>query len=263
MHVFQFGSSERRLFGVYEAPATATAASATGVVVCQPVGHEYIRSHRSMRNLVTGLSAGAHVLRFDYYGCGDSGGAGEDGTLKQWQTDIGLAIDELKDMAGLTRVSVVGLRFGATLAALATRTRTDVQTLILCDPVLRGAEYVMQVADLEKQWRAARPYLKCLPDPAACELLGFPLTPELRREFMDVDLLEVDQWPARHVTTIASAGVDTAELDAHLARRGVSSDTEHVAGKCDWDRHESVHLGLLASELNQRVVARLGVGALA
>lgn len=262
MHAFQFGSSEHRLFGVYEPAAAAGPGPARGVVLCQPIGHEYIRSHRAMRNLAAALSAaGVHVLRFDYYGCGDSGGAGEDGTLAHWQADICTAIDELKDMAGLARVSVAGLRFGATLGALATRTRSDVNSLVLCDPVLRGADYVAHVTSLERQWRGQRPYLRRLPSTEGRELLGFPLTPDMQREFVEADLLTVERWGGNPVITIASTGMDATELDAHLARCGVPCESYRAASRCDWDRHESVHLGLLANEIGQRVVARLGAGA--
>jgi alpha/beta superfamily hydrolase len=264
VHVFQFGSSDHRLLGVYEPAAAAGTAPAKGAVLCQPIGHEYIRSHRAMRKLAASLSAaGVHVLRFDYYGCGDSGGAGEDGGLQHWQSDVGAAIDELKDMAGLPRVSVVGLRFGATLAALATRTRSDVNTLILCDPVLRGDAYVAHVTDLERQWRGARPYLRRQSSTEGRELLGFPLTPEMHAEFNAVDLLAVERWSAQRVVTIGSAGTNTTELDTHLARCGVACENHQVATACAWDRHESVHLGLLANEIAQRVVARLAVGAAA
>ena len=50
MHPFQFGSSRSPLFGMYHAP-TGSKPSSAGVVICQPLGHEYIRAHRTLRNL--------------------------------------------------------------------------------------------------------------------------------------------------------------------------------------------------------------------
>ena len=45
----------------------------SAIVLCQPLGHGYLRAHRAFRNLAVSLaSQGFHVLRFDYYGCGDS-----------------------------------------------------------------------------------------------------------------------------------------------------------------------------------------------
>ena len=70
-----FGSSARKLFGIYEAPMTGSAAR--GVVICPPWGQEYLRAHRALRLLATRLcNAGFHVFRFDYSGTGDSVGDG-------------------------------------------------------------------------------------------------------------------------------------------------------------------------------------------
>ena len=107
-----FGSASERLFGVYHAP-TAGVVRSTGIVVCAPFGHEYIRAHRPLRQLAVELAgSGYHVLRFDYYGCGDSDGNGEDASLERWLHDIETAANELKDTAQLSRLCLVGLRLG-------------------------------------------------------------------------------------------------------------------------------------------------------
>ena len=87
-------------------------------MLCYPWGQEYLRAHRSMRLLADMIAArGCDVLRFDYSGTGDSGGDATTASFVEWESDIETAIDELKDMAGVSRVSLVGLRLGATLAA--------------------------------------------------------------------------------------------------------------------------------------------------
>ena len=56
---------------------------------CQPLGHEYIRAHRTFNQLAAGLArAGFPVLRFDYSGTGDSSGADEMGSVKRWMADV-------------------------------------------------------------------------------------------------------------------------------------------------------------------------------
>lgn len=258
MQAFQFGTSKQPLFGAYESPAVARTPQA-GVVICQPLGHEYIRAHRVLRNLSAALSAaGFHVLRFDYFGAGDSAGDGLDVTLERCQTDIATAIDEIKDMAMLSRVSLVGLRFGATLAAMAASTRSDVASLVLCDPVMRGADYVAQLQALEQRWAHGRPRPIVpagteLPD----ELIGFPMSAALRAGFEKTDLGRVTRWPARQVVTLTSKGSSDAELRAHLQTLAIAATHETVNSDCEWDRPGSVHLALLATEMVDRVVTVL------
>ncbi len=75
------------------------------VVLCYPIGQEYIRSHRAIYQLAVRLSqAGFHVLRFDYFGCGDSEGDFEEGSLAQWTSDIHSAIAEIQERSGLTSI---------------------------------------------------------------------------------------------------------------------------------------------------------------
>src|SRR4051812_24879615 len=176
MQPFYFGTSEKQLFGVYHPPGTK-AARQPAVVLCQPLGHEYLRAHRAFRNLGAALAAqGCHVLRFDYFGCGDSGGSGEQATVEQNLADLDAAIDELKDTSGVARVSLVGLRFGATLAAHAASRRRDVERLVLWDPVSDGRAYLGEVRDLHDRWLHDRMGTAVAPDPFHREVLGFPMT---------------------------------------------------------------------------------------
>ena len=71
------------------------------------------------------------MLRFDYSSTGDSGGAGTDASIAAWLEDVDWAIDELMDNAGVDEISVVGLRFGAALAALVSAGRPEIRQLVL------------------------------------------------------------------------------------------------------------------------------------
>lgn len=253
MHVFHFGTSDKRLLGVYH-PAARSKGPAAGVVICQPLGHEYIRAHRVLKQLASRLSAdGLHVLRFDYHATGDSAGDAAEGTVAQWRTDVGAAIDELKDMADLTRVSLVGVRLGAALGALASAGRQDVDALVLWDPVVKGAEYLRQLLDLQHRWLGTRPWIHVPPDwPEDGELLGFPLAPALRAELDAIDLVAMERWP-RRVWIAASRGVDGSGLHARLSAEGVLSAVDDVPCECDWNRVAAVHLTLLANEMAQQI----------
>ena len=264
MQAFHFGSSRRRLFGLY-VPAASSGVPPAGVVLCPPFGHEYVRTHRTLRNLAMRLSAtGLHVLKFDYFGCGDSAGDGDEGSLAQWQADIGAAIDELKDMTGLPAVSLVGVRLGATLAALAAAKRRDIKTLVLWDPILRGATYLEEQRVLQTDWLKTRPRVRGQAEiPPEHELIGFPLTPALAEELGALDLLAQAKWPARRVVIIGTLDVNVEPLRKVLESAGVAGEFEHVPAQCEWRRPTSVHLQLLANDVSLRIAGILAARAAA
>jgi len=252
MHVFHFGDSDKRLFGVYHPPAAQTPAATHGVVVCQPFGHEYIRAHRTLRTLARRLSdEGCHTLRFDYYGCGDSMGSGEESTVTQCLADIAAAIDELKDMAGVLRVSLVGVRLGGALAVLAAARRRDVDRIVLWDPVIRGDTHLQELSALQAEWLAGRTYM-AVED--SSEIIGFPFSNQLRTEIADVDLCGVPKWPGRQTVVVTSLGVECTGLREQLERARVPSTFQQVSSSCDWTRPAAVHKALLAPEMVQQVV---------
>ena len=135
-----FGRSDAPLYGVYHAPAGLERRE--GIVLCYPFGQEYLRSHRAFRRLGAQLSeSGFHVLRFDYRGTGDSSGDMDDVSPSDWVDDTAVAIAELKDIAAVDRITLVGLRLGALIAAQACMSRTSVRGLVVWDPVLCGRSF--------------------------------------------------------------------------------------------------------------------------
>ena len=120
MQLYYFGTSEKPLFGVHH-PAQGRSrrrGPKECIVICPPIGTEHLRSFRALKQLATMLSKqGYDVLRFDYFGTGDSSGDCEEGSLQQWQEDVETAIEELIDMSGAEIASLIGLRIGGTLAA--------------------------------------------------------------------------------------------------------------------------------------------------
>jgi hypothetical protein len=78
-------------------------------------------------------------------GTGESEGKFEDADVETFLSDIGCAMRTLNaKIPGLNDVGLIGLRFGATLAALATE-RSDVSRLILWDPVIDGNQYMQEI----------------------------------------------------------------------------------------------------------------------
>jgi pimeloyl-ACP methyl ester carboxylesterase len=106
-------------------------------VICNPVGAEYVYAHRSLRHLASRLAQrGFHVLRFDYYGTGDSAGNDADASIDAMQEDVEFAIEAARDIAGVNRVTLIGLRLGAAIASRAAARQPDeVESLVLWDPL--------------------------------------------------------------------------------------------------------------------------------
>ncbi len=92
-----------------------------GVVICPPIGYEQIHSHRSLRHLADACArAGFPTLRLDYHGTGDSPGSDEDpARCETWLANIRDAHAWMRRELGCERMSLVGLRLGATLIARA------------------------------------------------------------------------------------------------------------------------------------------------
>ncbi|MDX2184074.1 MAG: alpha/beta fold hydrolase [Gemmatimonadaceae bacterium] len=149
MPAIHFGPSAAPLFGVYQPPLVRVA-RATGVVLAPAFGREYILSHFALRTLAEALTQrGAHVLRFDYRGSGDSFGDDTSADLDRWVEDIRSAVDELRDTAGLSAVTVVGARLGGTLAAeAAARHAEGIDGVVAWDPVVDGSAYVRWLRDV-------------------------------------------------------------------------------------------------------------------
>jgi len=187
MNPFFFGSRNRQLFGVYH-PAKRPSCL-HGIILCPPVGQEYMRTHMAIRQLAIQLSSvGFDVLKFDYYGLGDSAGTSEEGNPDIWRDDIRTAYRELKDISGMTSISIIGLRLGATLAAEAAFTGLSVKNLLLWDPVVKGREYVEELRKLTSS------VLKGKQDhgPGNCEtLVGFPLAAHTISMLSAIDLTHI------------------------------------------------------------------------
>ncbi len=135
-----FGPADRPLFGWLQIPEEAHA----GVVLCRPIGLEALSVHRAYRRLAETLAGdGLVTLLFDYTGTGDSAGALEDvSDIGTWVSDIGEAIDYVRQ-TGVSRVGLIGLRLGATLAANATADH-EVDALVLWDPCETGRAFLRE-----------------------------------------------------------------------------------------------------------------------
>lgn len=220
MTPFFFGPEDHPLFGVYHPPDAADRRA--GVVLCYPLFTEYEHAHWPFRKLAVRLArAGFHVLRFDYTGTGDSHGDLEEGSPKKWREDVGAAVKELKELAGLRSVSLVGLRLGAALAFEVACAREDVGEVVLWEPVVRGNHYLREMEDLEEDRR--RWSRHPLPRDTNA-LLAYPFVPNMRHEIAGLDLLGTPSGFKGRVVMLAAE--DRPE-QRELARR-LETDAQSV-----------------------------------
>jgi exosortase A-associated hydrolase 2 len=142
---FFFPNGIRDLFGVLHEPASGE--RNTGFVFCYPFAEEKLWVHRVFVNFARALGDRGHaVLRFDYMGHGDSGGDFAEATVESRLRDIACAVDTLKKkVPAVEHVGLLGLRFGAMLAAIAAERDATVSHLILWDPVVRGSAYMREM----------------------------------------------------------------------------------------------------------------------
>ena len=214
-----FGKN-RRLFGLHEMPATQPGRDC-GVLVCAPVGQEYVRCHRVSRQLVLRLRRkGFATLRFDYSGCGDSIGEMEQAGLDDWLADVSAAVDYLR--ARYSAVSIIGLRLGATLGLLTSLRRRGIDRLVLWQPVVDGSRFLAELQDQHEAFeerygwsRGESMTLSGIKD--ATELLGFAFSHAMMREIADLDLGSLTDLQTSRVLLLANAdGADVQQLRQRL-----------------------------------------------
>lgn len=251
---FHFGQPDKPLFGVYHA-AVGLPARTVGVVLCYPAWEEYMRAHHAFRQTAMLLARrGFHVIRFDYFGTGDSAGAGEEATMSRWLADIGTAIDELKAVGGPTTVSLVGLRLGAALAALAAGERDDVDRVVLWDPIIDGRAYMEEIV---ARYGGGQSNGK-RPAASQGEIMGYPLSEELRDGITKIDLRLLPRRTVPHAFLMVSR--ETPEYLRCCQDLSCWSNTftyDCVPSPGDWSVIDDYGSAYLPQQLIQQIVTRL------
>lgn len=135
-----FSSSGIELFWVLHTPDDAP--RGPGLLLCHPFGEEKLWSHRVFVTFARLLAARGHpVLRFDFRGNGDSAGSFAEATLDAMVHDVEAAVTYLRGQTGCARVTLVGLRLGAVVAATAADRLSEIDRLVLWAPTVNGAQY--------------------------------------------------------------------------------------------------------------------------
>jgi amino acid adenylation domain-containing protein len=237
---FHFGPGES-LYGVLHRSTTAPRNAAA--LLCSPVGPESARTQFILQRLAHLLTAeGMPVLRFDYYGTGDSLGEGVEATCARWQADIADATSELRRRTKAAKIAAIGVRFGGTLL-WNTAKDLDLATLVFWDPVGDGAEYCAELAEGHRKYvgsvRHLRFWTRAAPVARASdreELLGFAYSRKALSEMKALAMSPIANLAATPVQWVATwRHARQNALFRSIAREWNRSRIETLDFECCWN----------------------------
>jgi pimeloyl-ACP methyl ester carboxylesterase len=259
-----FGDPDRQLFGSLTRTQRLARRSAA-VLLCNPFGEEAVRAHRSYRVLAAQLARqGYDVLRFDFSHTGDSMGDAENGSVEKWLGDVASAHAWLRETTDGRQVVAVGLRFGATLAALTTsRHELKLRHLVLWDPVVKGADYLAGLRAAHEDYMRAELSPASLrrrtppPSEAPTEVLGTPISVKLAAEMASIDLTTEDVR-AEQITILDTAS--DPMLD-RLRMTPLGQDARArwltVASRTPWNTEVALNAQLVPMDILERIIDRI------
>jgi alpha-beta hydrolase superfamily lysophospholipase len=205
----------RPLFAWHHAPPPHRRRGA-GVVVCPPLGHEYMSAYQTLRILAERLAAlGFDTLRLDYDGTGNSAGGQEDpNRVDAWLRSIEWGVAEVRTLSGSKSVALVGLRAGALLALTAAAASGSVERLVLWSPFSSGRAHVRELKAIA---RLSREEYACdEEDESGINVAGYIVA----RETLEA----LERWTPDIITTSPAARVllvngGERQVDSTLAGR--------------------------------------------
>ncbi len=266
MNPLRFQRDNRDLYAQLTLPAGGKPCL-RGVVFCNPLGQEAIRTHRMYRVLADRLSAASYaVLRFDYYGTGDSAGDDTECDPDDWVGDTLAACELLCSRIGCLELSLFGMRLGANLALrAAARLAIPPRAVLLWDPIVDGNEYTRQLRQAHQnalstaygaRW-ATEPRLRELQSPPGCsEVLGFPLTEVLELGLARTDLGNELEQAASLLPRLHLWG----DPGPALRQRYPELPLHSVSVDIDWTADEALNTPIAPVEIVRGVVDALGGG---
>ncbi|MFT3954889.1 MAG: alpha/beta hydrolase [Piscinibacter sp.] len=264
MTPFRFGPAARQLYGVYHA-AMPPRTGGDAVLICNPLGQEAVRFHRMQRVLADRLSSrGIAVLRFDYHGCGESSGEDEDADLAGWCDDLLLAHQELLRRSRAARISWLGVRLGASAAALASaRAEPAPHRLLLWDPVLDGPACLAELAAAQARSLAEASGRASAATAAAIggEALGFGIGAAMVEQIRALQPQRLDVARAGHAQLLGRAGDDALDtLAGRWRERGLPTRVVPIGQRFDWSSEEAMNTALVPAEVLDLLAAELEDG---
>jgi alpha/beta superfamily hydrolase len=264
MLAFHFGPADRRLFGLYH-EAGPGAQGRGSVLLCNPFGQEAVRTHRMYRVLADRLvRTGMNVMRFDYFGTGDSMGDDTQGEIEGWVRDTLAASAELSRRSAIASQVWLGARLGGTVALIAaSRAPSPPVHLAIWEPVIDGGAYLQELAHAtvaafeasytirDSAWRQ-----RLVDDAAQSERdgIGFEIGAALHEQLRQ---LEPTKLPVPSVPRATILKRDDSSAYASLLdpwrRHALTIDEIVLPHDFDWVAEEALNTSLVPHEIVQRL----------
>jgi len=189
--IIRFGA-KGELFGVlHSRGAAAVDVGGAGLVICAPFGEEAKSTYRVFFDLAGALAdKGWIVLRFDYFGTGNSMGRFDEFTPAHAGDDVLSALDLLREQ-GVAKLGLLGLGLGAAFAFDAAVKR-EADFLVMWQPIVNGEEfYKLNVKQAIFRQKLIRSKQKNQPSPNKADAA---------RQSGDSDIIDLDGYPLRKQT---------------------------------------------------------------
>jgi len=186
-----FGPSDRPLCGWLTAPTSGVASQ--GVLLAPPIGRESRAARRALRLASCRMARrGMVALRFDYDGTGDSSGMlDEPARDEAWVASVEHAAEFLRGL-GLTTISAVGMRLGATIVGAAVDAHDlGLTSLVLWDPCASGRNYLRELSALESLRRED----VSIESDGSVETSEFVFSPRTVSEIRHLSLTKLERTP--------------------------------------------------------------------
>ncbi len=198
----------------------------TGIVLCAPFAEEKLWSHRVFVSFARLLvRKGYTILRFDYMGHGDSEGNFEDSSIKTRHSDIAQSVEILKTKAKVHQIGLVGLRLGATLAAISAEEIENLDFLVLWEPVVKVEDYLQQclrsnlatqMAIYKKILRNRKQITQDLLKGKSANIDGYLISREFYKQASSIDLIRHDMLFSKPVQIVQISKNDNLPIKSDL-----------------------------------------------
>ena len=220
-----------------------------GVIIVHPFAEEKVLSHRAMVNISDRFEEnGIASFRFDFMGHGDSEGDFEDSSVKTRVTNLKDAVYIFSNELGISRIVLLGVRFGAAIAMIAVEQINDIENIVLISPVIDSEKYIKQVLRTNLTYQMAT-YKKIklnraqlvekLEKDESVNIDGYLLSGAFYKQMCEINLLNISYRNLKKVLIIDFSKNETPPKDfqalgQHLNSCGAVPEFKAVANTPVW-----------------------------